>query len=132
MNLYAAAALLPVCALVGTAQDIPAADTHQGVAEELLDLLSRIELCLRNCNDAESVTAALPDLRQMGEEAAALSARQHALPDPTVQDYMASQTLAKDFLVITRSINRHITRLQQAGLMSAELQQILKPQPAEH
>ena len=126
MRYSAAAALLPLAALCCAAQESAAApDTHQGIAEALVDLLSRTEVCLNTCTDAESVQAALPQLKTLAEEAADLSRRQQALPDPTVQDYMASQSVAKDFMVLTRAINKHIKRLQKEGLMSEELRETL-------
>ncbi len=126
MRFCAAAALLPLAALCCAAQESAAPDTHQGIAEALVDLLSRTEVCLNTCTDAESVQAALPQLKSLSEEAADLSRRQQALPDPTVQDYMASQSVAKDFLVLNRAITKHIKRLQKEGLMSDELREILE------
>lgn len=128
MHRYFAAALLMPAALTCSAQEA-AVDTHQGIAEALVELLSRTELCLNGCTDAASVQAALPQLQQLAAEAADLSARQKALPEPTVQDYMASQVLAKDFLVLQRAIRQHLDRLQKGGLMTPELREILKTEP---
>lgn len=128
MNRLTASVLLFPAALTCAAQE-PAADTHQGIAESLVELLSHTELCLNSCTDAVSVQAALPQLQELAKEAAALSARQKALPEPTVQDYMASQVLAKDFLVLQRAIRQHLDRLQKDGLMTPELREILKTAP---
>lgn len=128
MNRPAAAFLFLASALVCPAQE-SAADTHQGIAEALVELLSRTELCLNSCTDAASVQAALPQLQELAKEAAAISARQKALPEPTVQDYMASQVLAKDFLVLQRANKQHLDRLQKSGLMTPELREILKTAP---
>lgn len=129
MNRFAAATLLLPAALTCAAQTPAAADTHQGIAEALVELLSRTELCLNGCSDAETVQAALPQLRALAEEAADIAARQKALPEPTVQDYMASQVLAKDFLVLRRAIRQHLDRLQKDGLLTQELREILKTAP---
>lgn len=128
MNRFAVEALLVSAALTCSAQE-PAADTHQGIAEALVELLSRTELCLNSCTDKESVQAALPQFQALAKEAADLSARQKALPEPTVQDYMASQVLAKDFLVLQRAIRQHLDRLQKDGLITPELREILKTAP---
>lgn len=128
MNRFAVGALLVPAALTCAAQE-PAADTHQGIAEALVELLSRTELCLNGCTDKESVQAALPQFQTLAKEAAELSARQKALPEPTVQDYMASQVLAKDFLVLQRAIRQHLDRLKKDGLITPELREILKTAP---
>lgn len=126
MRSYTAGVLFVSAALCCAAEP---ADTHQGVAEALVELLSQTELCLNGCTDADSVNAALPRLKELAAEAADLSARQKALPEPTVQDYMASQVLAKDFLVIHRAVQQHIERLKKGGLMSQELRDVLKIAP---
>lgn len=124
-----AAAIIP-CALAATA---PAAETapalpesHSDLARAITDFLSRTELCLRSCTDAESVQAAMPKLRELAKEARNLSEAQKALPEPTVQDYLASQSLAVQFLHIWRTIRSHRDRLEKDGLMTDELRQILQ------
>lgn len=131
--LLPALSLLPSAAAeeepLTAAEESTAPDTHQGIAEELVDLLSRIELCLNSCTDEENVKAAEEPLTKLSAEASALMERQRALPEPTVQDYMASQVLAKDFLTLWKAIEQHIARLRKEGLLSPELRSILQIAP---
>ncbi len=99
---------------------------HQDMAEALLDLLSRTELCLNSCIDAASTQAALPELRKLAAEADSLASAQAALPEPTVQDFMAVQHLMGDFNNIWSAIRKHIERLSSQGLLTDEFRQILK------
>lgn len=108
-----------------TAPAPAAADSHAELADMLVGLLQRTIATLEQCRDAASVEAALPQLKEQREEAAQLMARQAALPEPTVQDYMAAQARANDFLDAKRAIQTHITRLQTEGLMTAEIREIL-------
>ncbi|MBR4108210.1 MAG: hypothetical protein IKK45_05960 [Akkermansia sp.] len=105
------------------------ADSHQDVAAAMVDFLSRTEMCLNTCRDAASVQAAIPALEELKKEAAALSRRQAQLPEPTVQDYMAAQSLAGDFSTLWSAIRTHIERLETEGLMSDTLRQILHIAP---
>lgn len=124
--------LLPGALLCGAQEQAPTveADTHQDVAAALVDFLSRTELCLNSCRDAASVEAALPSLEKLKEEAQALHLRQAKLPEPTVQDYMAAQSLAGDFSTLWSAIREHIERLENAGLVSDSLRQTLHIAPS--
>lgn len=104
---------------------IETADSHAELADALVALLQRSVASLEQCTDEASVAAALPQLKQQREEAAQLMARQAALPEPTVQDYMAAQARANDFLDAKRALQTHISRLQTEGLLTAEIREIL-------
>ena len=106
------------------AQEAPS--THQDMAEALLDFLSRTELCLQSCTDKESISAALPKLKQLAEEADKLAAAQAALPEPTVQDFMAIQDKMGTFDTICKAIQAHLVRLSKQGLVTDDFRQILK------
>ncbi|MCQ2372003.1 MAG: hypothetical protein MJ058_08155 [Akkermansia sp.] len=108
----------------------PAApESHSDLARALTDFLSRTELCLRSCTDAASVQAAMPRLRELAQEARRLADAQDALPEPTTQDYMASQELALQFLPIWKAIRAHLERLEKDGLMTDELRRLLQTGP---
>lgn len=126
-------ATLPLLILLSapvTAQDAvaPAAslESHRDLAHAITDFLSRTEVCLRGCTDAASVQAALPKLRELAQEARRLADAQAALPEPTMQDYMASQELALQFLPIWKAIRAHVERLEKDGLMTDELRTLLQ------
>lgn len=126
-----------LCAPASEEVSAPAAvaepDSHAEVADALVDLLQRTLTTLEQCTDAASVNAALPTLQAQREEAEALIARQAALPEPTIQDYMAAQARANDFLDAKRAIRAHIERLQAEGLMTDKIRRILgiAPETAE-
>lgn len=113
------------------ASSAPAAESHAEIADALVALLQRTVTTLERCTDATSVKAALPQLKEQRAEVAQLMTRQAALPEPTVQDYMAAQARANDFLDTKRAIQTHITRLQQEGLMSTEIREILGIAPEQ-
>lgn len=115
---------IPIAAIAATAQEVPA--THQDMAEALLDFLSRTELCLRSCTDEASVNAALPQLEQLAKEADKLAAAQASLPEPTVQDFMSVQDKMGTFDSICKSIQAHLVRLSEKGLLNDNFRQILK------
>ena len=126
-------ATLPLLILLSapvTAQDeaAPTAglESHRDLAHAITDFLSRTEVCLRGCTDAASVQAALPKLRELAQEARRLADAQAALPEPTMQDYMASQELALQFLPIWKAIRAHVERLEKDGLMTDELRTLLQ------
>ena len=122
--------LLILLSVPVTAQDEaapPAAlESHRDLAHAITDFLSRTEVCLRGCTDAASVQAALPQLRGLAQEARRLADAQAALPEPTMQDYMASQELALQFLPIWKAIRAHVERLEKDGLMTDELRALLQ------
>lgn len=113
-----------IATIQAVAQESPA--THQDMAEALLDFLSRTELCLRSCTDSASVSAALPQLRQLATEADKLAAAQAALPEPTVQDFMSVQDKMGTFDSICKAIQAHLVRLSENGLLNDDFRQILK------
>lgn len=106
------------------AQQLPS--THQDMAEHLLDFLSRTELCLRDCTDENSLASVLPKLRLLAREADKLAAAQAALPEPTVQDFMAVQDKMGTFDSICKAIQSHLLRMSKNGLLTEEIRQILK------
>ena len=121
----------PLPALEDAAQPAqPAApESHSDLARALTDFLSRTELCLRSCTDAASVQAAMPRLRELAQEARRLADAQDTLPEPTTQDYMASQELALQFLPVWKAIRAHLERLEKDGLMTDELRRLLQTGP---
>lgn len=123
--LFFSPALLTAQEKATSAPDTAAADSHAELADALVNLLQRTAATLETCTDAAAVSTALPQLKEQREEAARLIARQAALPEPTVQDYMAAQVRANDFLDAKRAIRTHIERLQREGLLSPELREIL-------
>lgn len=113
------------CCVAMADSPAPAVDTHQSLAIELVSILSETEIQLRSCTDEHSVVAAIPQLLQLKERATQLKERQKALPEPTVQDFLAAEKLMGDFNTLTQAIESHITRLQQQNLVSPELKTIL-------
>lgn len=124
MNCLSLFPLAGVLITPAIAQQSPA--SHQDMAEQLLDFLSRTELCLRECTDESSLSAAVPKLRQLAEEADKLAAAQAALPEPTVQDFMSVQDKMGTFDTICKAIQSHLVRLSEKGLLTDEIRQILK------
>ena len=112
-----------------SAEPAPLPESHHDLARVLTDYLSRVELCLRSCTDAASTAAAIPQLRELAAEARLLEQRQQQLPEPTVQDYMASQELALKFLPLWKAIRAHIERLERDGLMTDQLRNLLQNGP---
>jgi len=100
------------------------------LAQATVDLLSQTEICLNSCRDEESVRAALPRLQELAEQAQQLTARQKALPDPTVQDYMAAQSLVADFQTLWHAIQEHLERLECEQLLSPAMREILRIAPS--
>lgn len=123
--------LLGVAPLPVQGEEAPAekaksgADSHADLADALANLLQHTAATLEQCMDDASVAAAIPQLKAQREEAARLIVRQAAMPEPTVQDYMAAQARANDFLEAKRTIQTHIERLQTEGLLTDEIRRIL-------
>ncbi|MBQ9835050.1 MAG: hypothetical protein IJ985_04080 [Akkermansia sp.] len=113
------------CVAVAQQETELTADTHQSLAKELVDILSRTEIQLRSCVDEQAVTTAIPQLLELSQRASQLKQRQKALPEPTVQDYMAAQSLVGDFNTIVQAIEQHIARLEREKLLTPELRKIL-------
>ena len=107
----------------------PVADSHTELADALVDFLRRTDACLAACTDEANSRAALPQLETLRTEAAELAARQARLPEPTVQDYLATQDRANDFLQLWQSIRAHLTRMEKAGLLLPEIRQMLHIAP---
>lgn len=107
----------------------PTADSHTELADALVDFLRRTDACLSSCSDEASARAALPQLEGLRTEAAELAARQARLPEPTVQDYMATQDRANDFLQLWQSIRSHLARMEKAGILLPEIRQTLHIAP---
>ena len=103
--------------------------SHVDLTSAILDFLSRTELCLASCQDAESAKAALPLLRNLKSECDKLAAIQQSLPEPTIQDYLAVQQQAAAFNTIWDAIRNHIERLEQSGIMSQEMRSIMHISP---
>jgi hypothetical protein len=105
------------------------AASHIDLTHTVLDFLSRTELCLNSCRDAESVAAAIPQLRELEKECGTIVDAQRALPEPTVQDYMAVQNQMEAFNTLWTAIRNHIERMEQEQILTAELREILHIAP---
>ncbi len=127
-------ALSPLCTATGQPQaEQPAAPaSHQEYIPALLALLNQTEQSLAACTDADSVTAELPRLRELAQQARQLSAHQQSLPEPTVQDYLTSHPHVAEFNRVWEAICGHIERLHRARLITPELRTILQLAPEEH
>ncbi len=125
------APMLPLCCAAETVADAPLPATHQEFIPSLLDLLTQTEQILASCTDAASTQAALPRLRALADLARRLSAHQHTLPEPTVQDYMAAHPHVAEFNRLWEAICGHIERLEAQKLISPELRALLQIAPAE-
>lgn len=105
------------------ASPVPA--NHVDLTTAIIEFLSRTELCLNSCQDEASVQAAIPRLQELKKECDTLVETQRALPEPTIQDYMAVQSQMESFNTVWNAIRDHIERLEQTGLMSQEIRNIL-------
>ena len=112
-----------------SAQEPPS--NHADMAKAILSFLSRTELCLNSCQDAESAKAASPQLKKLKAECDRLAAAQQLLPEPTVQDYMTEHNNAATFNTIWKAIRAHIERLETAQIMTREMRDILYIAPPE-
>lgn len=111
-------------ALSASAQS-PTPTNHVDLTTTIIEFLSRTELCLNSCQDEASAQAAIPQLQELKKECDTLVETQRALPEPTIQDYMAVQNQMEAFNTVWNAIRDHIERLEQAGLMSQEMRDIL-------
>lgn len=121
--------LLSFLSLSCLAEETGAA-SHIDLTHTVLDFLSRTELCLNACRDAESVAAAIPQLRELEKECGTIVEAQRALPEPTVQDYMAVQDQMEAFNTVWDAICKHIERLETEQLMTEEMRHILHIAPS--
>ena len=103
--------------------------SHIDLTHTVLDFLSRTELCLKSCRDAESVASAIPQLRELEKECGTIVEAQRALPEPTVQDYMAVQNQMEAFNTVWNAIREHIERLDSNQLLTEEMRSILHIAP---
>lgn len=108
---------------------------HVDLTTSIIEFLSRTELCLNSCRDAASVTAAIPQLKELRAECDQIVETQRSLPEPTIQDYMAVQNQMEAFNTVWNAIRNHIERLEQEQLLSPEMREILHiapPNQTEH
>ena len=107
---------------------------HVDMTHAILDFLSRTELCLNSCRDAETLQAAIPLLLQLKQECAQLAEDQRNLPEPTNQDYIAAQSKIEAFNTLWNAIRNHIERMEQEQILTQEVRQILHiaPVPAQN
>lgn len=103
----------------------PTPTNHVDLTTAIIEFLSRTELCLNSCQDEASAQAAIPQLLELKKECDTLVETQRALPEPTIQDYMAVQNQMEAFNTVWNAIRDHIERLEQAGLMSQKMRDIL-------
>ena len=131
-SLLALSAAALLCSLPLTAEEEepqdtpPPTTTHHEVAWQLVKLLQDTEACLASCTDEASVQAALPRLRELAARATRIKEAQNDLPDPTKQDYTVDPKLLAAFNEAWKSIRRHISRLEQAELLSPDMRDILR------
>lgn len=102
-----------------------AEDSHLSLAKEIVNLLSATEICLNTCQTAADVQAVLPQLEQLAQKAAAIKERQSMLPDFTPAEDKEIAKLIPIYTTLSKTINAHLQRLSQAGLMSPELRAVL-------
>ena len=102
---------------------------HVDMTTSIIEFLSRTELCLNGCRDVASAKAAIPLLRKLKQECDMIVEAQRALPEPTIQDYMAVQNQMEAFNTVWNAIRDHIERLEQEQLLSDEMRDILHIAP---
>lgn len=120
-------ALLFACAISYATEE--AQVTHFSLAQDVITLLSETELTLSTCTDEQSVSAALPRLKQLGEQARAIADKQRSLPDSSLNEDLTVAPLVSDFQLLWEAIRAHIERLENSGLMSEELKNVLRVAP---
>lgn len=103
--------------------------THFSVAQEIIDLLSQTEIILNTCQNEESVKAALPQLSELAAQAKLLKEKQATLPDSSLNEDISLARQVQDFQTIWNAIRAHIERLENSGLISDELRDVLKIAP---
>ncbi|MBQ2868591.1 MAG: hypothetical protein IJE88_01040 [Akkermansia sp.] len=108
-----------------TAQEVALPANHVDMTTTIIEFLSRTELCLNTCRDEASVKAAIPQLQELKQECDKIVEAQRALPEPTIQDYMAVQNQVEAFNTVWNAIRDHIERLEQEQLLSDEMRNIL-------
>lgn len=100
---------------------------HVAMARELVDILSRTEAALDGCRDAESVSAALPVLREQRERLHRAAATQRELPDPDKEEIRTvNEQFADLFASLADKIRQHMRRLEDAGLATPELVKLMQ------
>lgn len=103
---------------------------HVDLSTSIIEFLSRTEHCLNTCQDAASVNAAIPQLKQLKDECDRLVEKQKSLPEPTVQDFMAVQHQMDAFYTVWNAIRKHIERMEQNKLLTEEIRAILCIEPS--
>lgn len=116
-------------AWASSGQALPA--NHVDLTSSIIEFLSRTELCLNSCCDAESAKAAVSQLQQLKEECDKLVEIQQNLPEPTIQDYMAVQNQMEAFNTVWNAIRDHIERLEADKIMTQEMRDILHIAPPD-
>ncbi len=99
---------------------------HQQYSIALVELLQRSLTSLQECRDEASIQQQLPLLKGYQREMDTLSRILEELPIPSAPDYVQAQEQLVDFIRTWRLITEEIKRLQQGGLMSKELAEVLK------
>lgn len=120
-------ALILACAISYASEE--AQVTHFSLAQDVITLLSETELTLSTCTDEQSVAAAIPTLRQLGERARAIADKQRTLPDSSLNEDLTVAPLVSDFQLLWEAICAHIERIENSGLMSEELKNVLRVAP---
>ena len=104
--------------------------THESVAAQLVDVLARTELTLRMCNTPEEVKTALPKLLELKAEMEEILELQAQLADPSMQDFISAEPHIAPFTRVMDAIEAELKRLQESGLYSQELLDILRIKPS--
>ena len=87
----------------------PTPTNHVDLTTAIIEFLSRTELCLNSCQDEASAQAAIPQLLELKKECDTLVETQRALPEPTIQDYMAVQNQMEAFTIVIKVLHGHLT-----------------------
>lgn len=103
--------------------------THISLARQIIELLSQTELVLNTCQNEASVKEAIPQLKELAEQAQQLKQQQSQLPDSSLNEDLTIAKQVPDFLTIWDAIRAHIERLENSKLLSDELREVLKIAP---
>lgn len=89
-------------------------------------ILKQSEQCLIRCLDEASIKAELPKLKSLSRDMHLLAAAQMKLADPGHSDIKAAEQYLIEFMTTWNSIKKEIQRIEDKGLYSDELLEILR------
>lgn len=122
--------LIALVFAISASAETAAPANHVDLTTTIIEFLSRTELCLNSCRDTASVSAAIPQLKELKKECESIVETQRALPEPTIQDYMAVQNQMEAFNTVWNAIRGHIERLEKEQLLTPDMREILHIAPA--